>query len=196
MRSEEGLEVELWNAAFGEGEVQNAKVIKVAQMPTQEEVEQHMVTHLPFRSWCVHCVKGKAKAQGHNRQGGIDHDGDVPVVSIDYMFMHGKQKEGEEKGMPIVVWVVRKSKVIRSRVVPQKGRDSYAIRNLTHDVSQLGYKKVVLKSDGEPALIELKRRVKNESGVDIVLEESAAYESEANGEVEVVIQRCRVRFVR
>ena len=86
-----------------------------------------MVTHLPFRDWRVHCVKGKAKAKGHQRHGGDYHDGGVPVVSIDYMFMHGKQREGEEKGMPIVVWVDRKSKVIRSREVPQKGRDSYAI---------------------------------------------------------------------
>ena len=27
--------------------------------PSQKEVEEHERTHLPFRSWCEHCVKGK-----------------------------------------------------------------------------------------------------------------------------------------
>ena len=25
-------------------------------LPSGAEIEQHMLTHLPFRSWCEHCV--------------------------------------------------------------------------------------------------------------------------------------------
>ena len=28
--------------------------------PSAAEVENHMVTHLPFRDWCPHCVRGKS----------------------------------------------------------------------------------------------------------------------------------------
>ena len=28
--------------------------------PTQQEVEEHNKTHLNFRNWCPHCVKGKS----------------------------------------------------------------------------------------------------------------------------------------
>ena len=34
-----------------------AKVLN-PQLPSKEEVEEHNMTHLPFRSWCQHCVKG------------------------------------------------------------------------------------------------------------------------------------------
>ena len=34
-------------------------------VPSKEEVEEHMLTHLPYRSWCEHCVKGKGKEMGH-----------------------------------------------------------------------------------------------------------------------------------
>ena len=33
--------------------------------PSTREVEEHMVTHMPFRSWCSHCVRGKAKGRHH-----------------------------------------------------------------------------------------------------------------------------------
>ena len=36
--------------------------------PTQEEIDQHMCTHIPFRSWCAHCVMGKAKNQKHKKR--------------------------------------------------------------------------------------------------------------------------------
>ena len=52
----------------------------------------------------------------------------IPVVSMDYTFMDDKQKESEEKGMPILVMKDKKLRVIRARVVPNKGRNGYAIR--------------------------------------------------------------------
>ena len=29
--------------------------------PSQQEVDEHFLSHLPFRNWCPHCMKGKAK---------------------------------------------------------------------------------------------------------------------------------------
>ena len=40
-----------------------AKNVKMEYQPTREEVEQHMVSHYPFRPWCRHCVRGKAKGK-------------------------------------------------------------------------------------------------------------------------------------
>ena len=33
--------------------------------PTQKEFEDHMISHMPFRAWCPHCVKGRAKSEPH-----------------------------------------------------------------------------------------------------------------------------------
>ena len=33
--------------------------------PTKAEVEAHEFTHLPYRSWCAHCVAGKGVSSPH-----------------------------------------------------------------------------------------------------------------------------------
>ena len=33
--------------------------------PSREEYEDHMRTHIPFRSWFQFCVKGKCKGEYH-----------------------------------------------------------------------------------------------------------------------------------
>ena len=66
--------------------------------PSKREVEEHMLTHIPYRPWCPYCVRGKARAKYHK---GVKDEKHVPVVSADYMYM--ETKESEEKGMPILV---------------------------------------------------------------------------------------------
>ena len=58
--------------------------------PSKEEVELHDLTHLPYRSWCPHCVKGKAKRH-HHRKKRQKKRSEVPVISIDYMWLKGKK---------------------------------------------------------------------------------------------------------
>ena len=36
-----------------------ARVKIVNDKPSRREIEEHMATHIPFRSWCPHCVRGK-----------------------------------------------------------------------------------------------------------------------------------------
>ena len=44
-----------------EEEARNIKGKKLIRQPNQEEYDEHMRTHIPFRKWCPHCVKGKGK---------------------------------------------------------------------------------------------------------------------------------------
>ena len=37
-------------------------------LPTQDEIDEHMKLHLPYRNWCCHCVRGRGKAADHRRQ--------------------------------------------------------------------------------------------------------------------------------
>ena len=38
------------------------------RLPTEEEVAQHELTHLPYRNWCPACVKAKGKDLDHRGQ--------------------------------------------------------------------------------------------------------------------------------
>ena len=94
-KDEEKVEKEMWEAAFGQGSSEGirAKVVRSGYAPTPKEVEEHLVNHLPFRAWCRHCVKGKAKGMPHRIKKDKEEE-QAPLVSIDYMFMEDKQKEG------------------------------------------------------------------------------------------------------
>ena len=37
------------------------------KLPNKAEIEEHQKTHLPFRNWCKHCVKGRGVEEPHRR---------------------------------------------------------------------------------------------------------------------------------
>ena len=141
----------------------------------------HMVNHIPFRSWCKRCVRGNAHGNPHKKKRAIEGQVREPVISVDYMLMHDNQGESEEKGMPIMVIKDRKTRIIRARVVPQKGSHAYGTKVLSGVIESLGHSRVTLKSDQEPAILSLKDAVKSEVRADVIMEESPEYESRSNG---------------
>ncbi len=62
---------------------------------------------------------------GHRKRGG--ETGDVPTVKLDYMRMNSEQEKREEKGMPIIVVKDNKMKMMRAKVVPNKGVHEHAV---------------------------------------------------------------------
>ena len=141
-------------------EAELPKTIQVDKRPSKEEVERHNVTHLPYRSWCRHCVRGKAKRRAHRKRMRKERGG-VPVISLDYAWLSGKKDEGDEstKGNPILVMHCRDTKLTTSRVVLKKGVDPYSIKVITDMILFTGHKKVILKRDGEAPITALKEAV-------------------------------------
>ena len=47
----------------GESEEDHVAVqaIKCMTRPSKEDVEEHMINHIPFMPWCPHCVRGAAR---------------------------------------------------------------------------------------------------------------------------------------
>ena len=42
-----------------EEEGQKAKGVTQPRKPSQAEIDEHDFTHIPYRNWCIHCVKGR-----------------------------------------------------------------------------------------------------------------------------------------
>ena len=42
-------------------DVQPAKTTRIPWKPSAEEIEEHRVSHHPFKDWCEFCVRGKAQ---------------------------------------------------------------------------------------------------------------------------------------
>ncbi len=61
--------------------------------------------------------------------------------------------------MPTVVVNDNKTKMVMAKVLPSNGVQEYAVEVVRKFVEQLGYKKVIMKSDSEPANSALKEAV-------------------------------------
>ena len=48
-----------------EEEAQEPARLKDTVKPSPDEVAVHMVSHLPYRDWCPHCVRGRALSRTH-----------------------------------------------------------------------------------------------------------------------------------
>ncbi len=101
-------------------------------------------------------MKGLAEACGHRKRGG--ETGDASTVSLDYTNTHCEQEKEEEKGMPIIVVKDNKTKIVMAKAVPSKGVQEYAVEVAWKFVELLGYNRVILKSDSEPATLALRDR--------------------------------------
>ena len=121
------------------------------KLPTKKEVEEHNLTHLPFRNWCPHCVAGKGKAASHFKQ---ERQDGMPEIHVDYCFL-------STKNGPLATVLVAKergTKMVMSTVVPMKGGSiEFPARRTLAFIRELGLESsdIVFKSDQEPAIVDL-----------------------------------------
>ena len=73
----------------------------------------------------------------------------------------------------------------------EKGVDSFAVKKLAKILTRIGYRRDVIQSDQEPAIIALKEAGKREVDfeVELAFEESPVGEHQSNGEIENAINR-------
>ena len=150
-------------------------------LPSEAEVEQHELTHLPFRSWCRHCVRAKGKESPHHESS----PGGVSKFATDYMFM------GED-GTPITILAGDDGKTkafFADFLYLAKARVTLTQeKHLRTTCSSTGHQKVMLQSDQEPSIIDVKHKAGAHIPTEIVYEESPVGDSNANGSIERAIQ--------
>ena len=102
------------------------------------------------------------------------------------------EDDGEsEKGrgdMPILVCRDNKTGWYLACVVPNKGRCVHAAIQVCNVLDQLGYKKYILKTDQEPAILELKEIITRNRKDQVLVEDSAVRNSQSTGFIERAVQ--------
>ena len=156
------------------------------RLPSQKEVADHYLTHVPYRNWCPHCVRGRGKDLDHRK--GLDEDRCLREFSFDYCF------PGDEKGVKITVLVGRErvTGMTMASVVPVKGTlGQFAAMKVLDFIKECGAAEaeVILKADQEPAIEALMADVVKTRGAAItVIEKSPVGSSGSNGVVERAVQ--------
>ena len=98
-------------------------IAKIHYKPTQEEIDEHEVSHYPWRAWCSCCVRGAAPYDPH--YGVQDRKLTRPTLCTDYSFLSSSGQETEGT-MPILNIKDLVTKRVAMEVVPRKGNNEYA----------------------------------------------------------------------
>ena len=197
---EQQVSKDIRDAVIEDEEAEAPKVHPRIYSPSPEEYNKHCATHLPYRNWCPICVQAKRKNPSHRRKSD-DVEKHIPVLSMDYMYMN---EIDDENNLPILVIHDSMSEGVWAMFVKRKGNYSeYVSKKLFDIVNMLGYSKIVLKSDQEPAIKDLMYEAKKKVWQDInlfqegikaqctcqvTIQHSPVGESQSNGVVENAIQ--------
>ena len=107
--------------------------------PSEAEVEDHRLTHWPYRSWCDECALGRGLGE---QRAGSSGSSDIPVVGIDFWYVtagsiqsreeleyeltetgEARLAEGRRVGSIVKCLMVRcfKTKCVFGHVIPMRG---------------------------------------------------------------------------
>ena len=168
--------------------VQVAKGLPFPKLPSQSEIEQHNLTHLPYRSWCPFCVAGRRKNNPHLANQGKERT--VPLFVSDYCFL---RDDDDTETLSVLVGRMCPSQAVVAIPCEHKGSDPYAVHRLRAFLKSEGTSEFVFKSDQERSLRKLLEDTmteakKNGEIFSAVPEASAVGESQSNGRAESAVQ--------
>ena len=163
------------------GEQEEARPVRPARdpgTPSQAMVDEHNgAGHLPYRSWCPHCVAGRRDGAPHKRQ---DSDDLRPEVHLDYGYV---RRQGETNTRTILILKERRSRAIQVLMVSNKGVESGVTADrVLRAVQRFGLgNELILKVDNENALKALRQMVLDRLPAGAVPQEPPPKESSSNG---------------
>ena len=101
--------------------------------PSKPERIEHEMTHLPYRSWCKHCVRGRGKQMPHYEGA---QETSMSEVHMDFAFLG--REEDPLKNLTVLVAKERTSKMIMSAAVPQKTTGNYVAKRVAGFLREVG----------------------------------------------------------
>ena len=161
------------------GEAEPPQIRRPLTSPSDAERRRHETSHLPFREWCEHCVRGRGRAMPHFSRQRRGAEESVPVVQLDYTYMKGVS------GPKALSIVDRDTSYGTSSVVLAKGSsDRYAVAMGVQFLDHLGHEEVILQSDAEPAAVDVARAIAKSFKGRAIVREVPRDSSKSNGTVE------------
>lgn len=169
----------------GEEEARAMNMAKPISVPSAETVRQHNLSHCTYRPWCPICVAGAANDNRHMPRSG---ESTCPEVAADYEFV--RDRRGDKTYKPMLVAKYRGLGPYSAHIVPKKGiGQGWIVQQLLRDLRKWGLRgKLLLRSDGEPAILDLLSRVADLRKSETLMESSAPTDSRSNGLAERAIQ--------
>ena len=185
----------------GVEEAETQKAVRAPAKPTQKEVEEHELTHCPYRAWCDACVKGQAKDDGHPTVKSDYADSTVTRVIMDYCFFQEDvtAKITEHEGtttartsMTVMVVLETLCHSIWAYAVEAKGAgEAWISDQAIEDMETIGIsgERIIMKADQEKSITDVQKSIaRARAGHGTAIEQSRVGDSNSNGKIERCIQ--------
>ena len=148
-----------------------ARPLPQPRLSSRQEVQENELTHIPYRSWCVHCVRGAGRSDAHRRRARKDEEEreqHMTTWSIDYAFVIDNGDLCTREEMERVGWDMARDTVlvsddhstggIHAHLDLARGNgDPWIAGKIKDDIEECGYggAPVRIKSDQEAAIIDM-----------------------------------------
>ena len=162
--------------------------------PTRQKREDHEVAgHVPYRSWCRACVAGRGRCDAY-----LTHripTSTTKTIGIDYGYLKDIVTLGEQEAGPSPILLTRPSttQMTTADALPCKGpAHPWCVQALVRATVRTRDAEIILRSDNEPAILDLKRQAAAECrvkhGMTVILDNTTEYDSQSNGLAELAVR--------
>ena len=171
----------------------DVRVQRSPSQPSRQEIDEHEAAcHSVYRSWCRICIESRGIGQQH-RAAEADNETSLPEVCMDYFYM---SDETEVRPLPHIVLKCSKTQSYACTLLESKGVTKYGIDFIVGFVRDLGWKRLIFRSDGEPAMVALQRKVIEAlAGIEVIVRHCPEDDHAANGAAESAVREMK-RMIR
>ena len=134
------------------------------RQPSDQKREEHKMTHLPFRSWCRHCIMGRGREEDCRRT----TEEEASPRDPSGLHVHGSR--GREN---IGVLGCGETRAVLSTVVPRKTTGEWICRRLMAWLREIGLESVdiIVESNNDTGLTRFDRVVEHDESDDKRIED-------------------------
>ena len=162
--------------------------------PSQAEVENHALTHEPFKPWCSLCTQYRARQDQHS----ASHHESVGHSVVSFDFGYCSRMDGEVDKQTCLFVHDRATKMMAAIPTPQKGGKhlQYLTTEVTRFIVHTQHREIAIRTDREPSILALTDAVKRTCrNLDIVVHDEGAPvgDHQSNGAAEITVQILRAK---
>ena len=173
-----------------EEEARAPKVLRSPTSPTAEEIEEHeAIGHAIHRTWCGHCIRARGLHEQRKATPSRDDRG-LPTVSLDYFYFGGEGR-GTEGELPNLQVKDESTGMLWASTIPAKGADAFTTNFVLSCLDEMGYRRIILKSDNEVSIKALKDSIKAAAKTELSLEEGKTGDKPSTGSVESAVKETK-----
>ena len=157
---------------------------------------EHLRSHWPYRSWCKHCVRGRAASSHHKARSDEDREfarSGTPTLRLDHRFLGSEEDAESAPSSPYLIVSDNASEALYALAVPDKACHPWVVEYVYQVIEELGYGGTRIASKSDIAL-ELRQQVAAKRSAPTVPLNVPVRESKANGAVENAVRRWQGQF--